>query len=412
IRARGALPEPEARGIAVQICAGLAAAHGQNVLHRDLKSNNVMLAADASGRRRAVVTDFGLAEEPRPTDVLPAWSDVAGTPAYRAPDRGKGAPAPIAPALYALGVVLHELIAGAVPAAADGFRREIAAGVPARWRAVIARCLDPDPLKRYGNAGDVADALTNRRARNGAIAAAVAAALALAAFVGYRTRVPAPIPARLAILAVEPADGDPQLTALARDVSADLSARLTRLRPRPRQVVFIPLSETRGIAIRDAARATNRLGATHALSATVGRHDERLAVHAAVVDTTTKVTLADRNEEYASADPAAIATALSTLVAMAFRLPAQQRADTVSRAAYASYAKAAAALQAGRASSPQAGAAFEAAIAADPRAVLPRARLVEAYYDAWQATADESWLARGAEELARAEAIEPDSLSV
>src|SRR5262249_57308493 len=101
----------------------------------------------------------GLAEDPRPTDVLPGWSDVAGPRAYLAPERGNGDPATIATDLYALGVVLHELIAGAVPAAADGFRREIAAGVPARWRAVIARCLDPDPLKRYGNAGDVADAL-------------------------------------------------------------------------------------------------------------------------------------------------------------------------------------------------------------------------------------------------------------
>src|SRR5262249_61226533 len=82
--------------------------------------------------------------------------------------------------------------------------------------------------------------------------------------------------------------------------------------------------------------------------------------------------------------------------AMAFGLRAQQRADTVSRAGSASYAKGVAALQAGTASYPQAVAAFEAAIAADPRAVLPRARLVEAYYDAWQATADESWLRRGA----------------
>src|SRR5262245_37400607 len=190
IRARGPLPESEARRLAVQICAGVAAAHAQNVLHRDLKSNNVMLTG-AREHRRAVVTDFGLAQESRAREHIPTSSGGAGTPAYLAPERWRGAPATVASDIYALGVVLHELVAGARPAAANGFARAIDAGIPARWRTVIARCLEPDPAKRYASAEAVSDALTNRRARMAAIAASAVAALAAAMLVGYRALVPA-----------------------------------------------------------------------------------------------------------------------------------------------------------------------------------------------------------------------------
>ena len=60
----GPLPEAEARAIALQLCAGLAEAHRNQVIHGDLKSNNVILTATAAGAIRAVITDFGLAHRP------------------------------------------------------------------------------------------------------------------------------------------------------------------------------------------------------------------------------------------------------------------------------------------------------------------------------------------------------------
>jgi serine/threonine protein kinase len=91
LRARGRLPEAEARRIAQQICAGVEAAHAQALLHRDLKSNNVLLTKDSQGRTRAVVTDFGIAQESSAQGPAATVSGVAGTAGYLAPERWRGA---------------------------------------------------------------------------------------------------------------------------------------------------------------------------------------------------------------------------------------------------------------------------------------------------------------------------------
>ncbi|MEP7367590.1 MAG: serine/threonine-protein kinase, partial [Acidobacteriota bacterium] len=108
LREKGAFPEPEARRLAEQICAGLAASHARNLLHRDLKSNNVLLAGEPGGGLRAVVTDFGLAQQPALPPIPSESSDpyvtgVAGTPEYLAPERWQGKPASVASDIYALG---------------------------------------------------------------------------------------------------------------------------------------------------------------------------------------------------------------------------------------------------------------------------------------------------------------------
>ncbi len=76
---RGRLPEAEARAIARQICAGLAEAHRNRVVHGDLKSNNVILTEDADGGVRAVITDFGLARRPLGPagDNAGSWASAA-----------------------------------------------------------------------------------------------------------------------------------------------------------------------------------------------------------------------------------------------------------------------------------------------------------------------------------------------
>ena len=120
LKEQGALPATQALDVALQICAGLEAAHAQDLLHRDLKSNNVLLTKDNKGRLRAVVTDFGLAQEQAAPDSGPAASRVAGTPAYLAPERWRGRPATVASDIYALGIVLHELVVGHRPKLPEG----------------------------------------------------------------------------------------------------------------------------------------------------------------------------------------------------------------------------------------------------------------------------------------------------
>jgi serine/threonine protein kinase len=86
---REPIPAVESLEIARQLCRGLDAAHRAHILHRDLKGNNVMLAAHADGSLRVVITDFGLAR-PVAQGERPASSALSGTLNYIPPERWKG----------------------------------------------------------------------------------------------------------------------------------------------------------------------------------------------------------------------------------------------------------------------------------------------------------------------------------
>ena len=112
---RGRIPEPEARTIARQVCEGLAEAHRNQVIHGDLKSNNIILTADPGGAMRAVITDFGMAHQPDAAPGTVFAAQRGGTPGYMAPELWRGEKSTIASDLYALGVILFELISGRRP---------------------------------------------------------------------------------------------------------------------------------------------------------------------------------------------------------------------------------------------------------------------------------------------------------
>jgi serine/threonine protein kinase len=105
--ARAKLDEPEAREIARQLCAGVAAAHRSGILHRDLKPGNVILCREKDGGIRAVITDFGLSTEgTAPSEV------GGGTPSYMAPEVLRGGKASQASDVFSLGAVLYEMVTG------------------------------------------------------------------------------------------------------------------------------------------------------------------------------------------------------------------------------------------------------------------------------------------------------------
>ncbi len=99
LRRVGRLSSDKAREIARQVCAGLAAAHAKGVLHRDLKPANVMI----DGRGHARITDFGLAV----ISDRPRAAEVAGTPAYIAPEQLAGEVASVSSDLFSLGLILY-----------------------------------------------------------------------------------------------------------------------------------------------------------------------------------------------------------------------------------------------------------------------------------------------------------------
>jgi tetratricopeptide (TPR) repeat protein len=165
---RGPLTPAETLLLARQIGAALTAAHEKGVIHRDLKSGNVMLADNG---QRAVVTDFGLAHTL--TQATESSVTIAGTPAYMAPEQFEGKPTTAAVDVYAFGVLLYEMVVGRRPFAGDSpialaldkIRKEppragdAVPALPQEWSDTIRRCLDPDPANRFREVRDALNLL-------------------------------------------------------------------------------------------------------------------------------------------------------------------------------------------------------------------------------------------------------------
>ena len=188
LQTRGPLSCAEALRIALAICDGLCLIHTQNIIHRDLKTTNIMLCGPP-GAERTVLMDFGLAHAARhhrapgelpsaldpahPTHSSAAEPGIVGTPAYMAPEQFSGESVTPATDLYALGIVLYELATGVQPysastpyaAAARRGRKPptvstVRRDFPHQWDRVIDRCLQYEPTDRFQSAEEVAESLS------------------------------------------------------------------------------------------------------------------------------------------------------------------------------------------------------------------------------------------------------------
>jgi len=198
--AEATLPEDRAILLASELAAGLEAIHAAGIVHRDLKSGNVMLAGTPP---RAVILDFGLARDVSRNllDSLSVFGSqaIVGTPAYMAPEQLTGQPLTARSDVYALGVILFEALTGRLPfegetALAIALRklrgpapllRSVAPALGARWERAVASCLEPSPEHRPASAAAVIDILEGRskgtaRIPRRRIVAAVAVAAVLA----------------------------------------------------------------------------------------------------------------------------------------------------------------------------------------------------------------------------------------
>jgi len=183
LRRQGRITTEAALPIVEQVAAGLSAAHQAGVVHRDFKSSNVMLVPQAPDGRavRAVVTDFGLARSSiagDATQTAGSMLGITGTPAYMAPEQVKGEPVTAAADIYALGVVLYEIVTGYLPFTGDSPLstavkrlsepppppRTRVPDLDGRWETAILRCLERDPADRFASATDLARALVGEAA--------------------------------------------------------------------------------------------------------------------------------------------------------------------------------------------------------------------------------------------------------
>jgi serine/threonine-protein kinase len=168
IRHGGSLSLMQSYNIASQIADGLEEAHKQGVVHRDLKSQNIIIAP--SGHLKII--DFGLAHSAH-LQGMTATGLIMGTPEYMAPEQVAGKRVDERADIYALGIILYELFTGRVPFTGDsaiavGFMqmkdpplppRNINPQLPDEIEAVILKCLQKEPSARYASVGQLKSAL-------------------------------------------------------------------------------------------------------------------------------------------------------------------------------------------------------------------------------------------------------------
>ena len=161
---RGPLPLPEALGIAQQVADGLGAAHERGIVHRDIKPENILITANGVAK----IVDFGIAKIAGHDRTR--TGDALGTPHYMAPEQVRGDAVDARTDLWALGVVLHEMLAGERPwsgesavAVLHGVLHEppgpLPHDVPEGVRRLIDRLLTRNPGNRFASAAEVRDAL-------------------------------------------------------------------------------------------------------------------------------------------------------------------------------------------------------------------------------------------------------------
>ncbi|HEX6096422.1 MAG TPA: protein kinase [Thermoanaerobaculia bacterium] len=157
------MPSRATIGIARQICRGLHAAHEQGIIHRDIKPQNVLI--DAKGEVKLM--DFGVARMTEASEEMTQAGLIVGTPHYMSPEQVQGKALDARTDVYAMGVLLYELLVGRRPFESTSLTGILTAHIMEKARppielrpdvgrevnAIVMKCLEKDPAARYVDAG-------------------------------------------------------------------------------------------------------------------------------------------------------------------------------------------------------------------------------------------------------------------
>jgi len=162
----GALPLARALPIMMQLCEALQAAQAANVVHRDLKPQNILIGAND----QAFISDFGLATSIESSAAgMTRTGAILGTPKYMSPEQVQGKPVDQRTDIYSLGLIFYEILTGVLPFSGDstyqlmyqrvhelpGRPELVNPDIPPYLSAIVLRCIERDPELRYQNAGEV-----------------------------------------------------------------------------------------------------------------------------------------------------------------------------------------------------------------------------------------------------------------
>jgi len=451
---RGPMTVNETVEVAWQLADALAAAHAQGIIHRDLKPSNVVFSSDS----RAKVLDFGIAR------MVPAGADMSqsvpgtiggglvGTPGYAAPEQYLSRNVDGRADLYALGVMIFEMINGRRPfpsndavALATAVLRDEApklsqtgAIVPPALESLVERLLERDPARRPASGDEVLVELSPLRDLESSPLARrtlalrrkiptrtmIAAVSVLAVAIGiiiYQQVTRRPLGPETPVVAVLPLanmSGDPANDYLGAGLAESL---ITSLASTPKLTVLSrsAVDETRQ-QYPDRTRFVQALDATYVVEGSVQSVADRLRVTLTLVRQDSSVAWGDTVEGPAR-DLFALQTQLATSLntAIADQRPSGQRVKpaaptTASEPAQIAYWKGRAYLdRRDVAGNPQlALQEFETAIKADPKFAMGYAGLAEAQWAMWSNTNDKTWADHAIESTATARQLEPDRPAV
>ncbi len=305
-----------------QIADALVHAHARGVVHRDLKTANVVVTNEG----RVKVLDFGLAlrsaaAEPA-AGTTSAWSSsggevIAGTPLYMAPEVLRGERADARSDIWGLGVILFEMATGQRPfqgstqlevigAILHQPHLPLPAQVPAPLRAAIQRCLEKEPGRRFQRATQVRDALQaaatapaprprRLRARPALVWGAVALVVGLVGlWAGLAWVVSPGSITSLVVLPFDNVSGDPQQEYLAAGMNDELITELARTE-RLRVISRTSCLHYKGTK-KPLAQVMRELGVQAAVEGSVARSGDRVRISARLVDAGDRTLWADKYE--------------------------------------------------------------------------------------------------------------------
>ncbi len=411
----GKLTPAEALEFTRQLCAGLSAAHRIGIVHGDLKSSNIILCRKDDETTQPVITDFGLASGANQTS-----GECGGTPAYMAPELWRGEKPTKASDIYALGVILYEMVTGRLPLESKSLDDRLvqplppskfARGLDPRWDRVVLDCLNESPAVRPAAPQQILAQLEKRPFPKAPLV--VGAILVLAALTPQiRERVIdvfLPAHVRLAIL---PFQGPTDATIVSEGALQDVSDRLQHMPSARRTLIVISPADEERNGVQTPEQARKVLNATDVLQTSVRREGDEYVAQASVIDLTTLTHLGDFSGRYSQATIGTFPAALASEVSLALHLRSPAVPESLSPEATPPYDKGLYLLRNDRQTYEDAIVLFKEAARLDPRSPLPPAALVEALVVKFEITSKSECLGEAQRALREAEGLNPDSARV
>ena len=442
---RGPLPAAEAVNIAAQVARGLAEAHAHNIIHRDVKPSNMIVTS----QNVVKIVDFGIARVLSTTSVTQS-AGILGTTAYMAPEQASGGRVDQRCDIWALGVVLAEMLTGRhpfhrenVPAVLFAVMNQLPAveGVPLELQRILYRALAKDPVHRYQNCGELladlqalppelgggketaGEGVPARRSHDlaqflefastpkwaprrrwrwlGTAGMLVFVALALFAFPPTRERIQGTLfnsgEKHIAVLPFDNLGGDPASEEVAAGLMESLSGRLSTLEGGRQSLWVVPASVVRRRKVDDPATALRDLGATLVIKGVIQRKGRAVRLTLNLINTRRLRQVASLELEEPEGDLAALqeeaVLRLSRLMNVEIPRTALHDPSPVP-AAYEAYLQALGYMQ--RYDRPGnldlAISSLENAVGSDPRFALGYAQLGEAYRLKNQVELNPKWI--------------------